>query len=186
MLHLVIVFLHVASAMGIVVALAIEGVMLRQLRAAASASDASTALGLARLVQRVGTPSVLAALVTGMYLATVYWRWQGAWMGFGFLTLIAIAIVGALMTGRRLVPLQRDGGPVRAFDVVALRRGLATSFAIRTSLFAGILFLMTVKPQAKLFALVVVVVAAILGVAVARLGFPGAAAAPNDSLGRVA
>jgi hypothetical protein len=182
MLHLVIVFLHVASAMGIFVALGIEALMLVQLRGARTGGEARGLIALSRYVQRVGMTSMIAVLVTGLYLATAYWRWQGAWMGFGFLTLIAVAVVGAMMTGRRLARLQRDA--THAIDVWTLWRGLATSFTLRLALLAGVVCLMTIKPAAPFAAALVIIVAAAAGLAIARLGLPRAPRRTNEQLGR--
>lgn len=182
MLHSVIVFLHVASAMGIVAAFGVEAAMLAQLRGAYSPAAARAALGLSRAVQRVGASSMIVALVTGIYLATAYWRWRGAWMGFGFLTLIAIAIVGAAMTWRRVQPIARAVSATPPIDVPRLWRGLAMSFAVRTALLAGIVFLMTVKPATPVAAVLVVIIAAALGIAIGWLALPSARATPNDQL----
>ena len=107
MQHLVIVFLHVASAMGIVGSFGIESLVLTQLRAARTATDARTVLSSYRYSQRAGAASLIVTVVTGIYLATAYWGWRGAWMGSGFLTLVAIAIIGATMTGRAVTRLLR-------------------------------------------------------------------------------
>lgn len=184
MLHSVIVFLHVASAMGIVAALGIEGVMLVQLRGAHSPPEARAVLGLSRVVQRVGASSMIVALATGISLATAYWQWQGAWMGFGFLTLIAIAIVGATMTGRRVQAMLRDPSATSATSAARAWRRLTQSYTLRTALLAGIVFLMTVKPETPVAAAVVVIVAAVLGIAIGWLALPGARATPDDQLRR--
>ena len=89
---------------------------------------------------------MLLLLLSGFWLATAYWHWQGAWMGLGFLGLVLIAAVGGLMTGRalRLLSSHLDQP---GFDAVlrnaepALRR----SFLIRTVLLAVVVYLMTVK-----------------------------------------
>src|SRR5690242_17724831 len=100
MTRLILLFLHVTSAMGIVAGFGIEGLVLVQLRAARSADEARGALANTRYVQRVAGSSLLGAIITGIYLATVYWSWRGAWMGVAFVTVVAIALVGGLMTGR--------------------------------------------------------------------------------------
>ncbi len=61
MQHLVIVFLHVASAMGIVASFGIESLVLTQLRAARTATDARTVLSSYRYSQRAGAASLTLA-----------------------------------------------------------------------------------------------------------------------------
>ena len=72
MQHLVIVFLHVASAMGIVASFGIESLVLTQLRAARTATDARTVVSSYRYSQRAGAASLIVTVVTGIYLATAY------------------------------------------------------------------------------------------------------------------
>jgi hypothetical protein len=164
MVHQVLLFLHVTSAMGIVAGLGIEGLVLLQLRAAETAADARLALTNSRYVQRVGGISMLAALVTGIYLATAYWQWRGAWMGVAFLTIILLAVVGGLMTGRPTMRVLRAApGALDSAELARVQRSLGRSYMLRLWLFLGIVFLMTTKPTAGPMALLVVVVAAVLG-----------------------
>ena len=164
MAHLVLLFLHVTSAMGVVAGLGIEGLVLVQLRAAHSGSEARAALASTRYVQRVMGLSLLAAIVTGIYLATVYWSWRGAWMGMAILTLIIMALIGGFMTGRPTMRVMRAGGDGLASDELAAVQGrLSLSYTIRLGLFLGIVFLMTTKPVSGGMALLVVGVAAAVG-----------------------
>ena len=164
MAHLLLVFLHVTSAMGIVAGLGIEGWALVQFRASRTMSDARVALGSTRHVQRFMGLSMLTAIVTGMYLATAYWRWQGAWMGVALLTIVIMAIVGGFMTGRPTARVLRTVGEPRAEEIAAVQRVLSLSYVIRLGLFLGIVFLMTTKPASGAIALLVVVIAAASGI----------------------
>ena len=172
-------FLHVSAAMGIVAAFGVEGLMLVQLRR--DAAGARTALGNYRYAQRVGVASVILAIVTGVYLASAYWGWRGAWMGVGFLTLVAIAVVGATLTG---VPVARamraDSDSARVGADLGLPGTLALSFAIRIALFFGIVFLMTVKPAAPLPALLTILVTVAIGIVVGLPARRRASSAPNE------
>ena len=164
MLYPLLVFLHVTSAMGIVAGFGIEGLALLQLRAARTAEEARLSLANSRYVQRVAGSSLLAAIVTGVYLATAYWSWRGAWMGVAFMTIVVIALVGGLMTGRatsRAMRAPNESLPPAA--LAALQSRLSTSYTIRLGLFLGIVFLMTTKPQSGPAALTAVVVAGVVG-----------------------
>lgn len=164
MLRLVLLFLHVTSAMGIVAGFGIEALMLLQLRAARTPGAARVALVNSRYVQRVTGVSLLAALVTGIYLATAYWQWQGAWMGVAFLAIILVALVGGLMTGRPTSRVLRsESDALGSAELEAVQGRLSLSYAIRLGLFLGIVFLMTTKPAAGPTALLVVAIAAALG-----------------------
>src|SRR5262245_60998931 len=164
MLHAFLLFLHVTSAMGIVGGLGIEGLALLQLRAARTSEETRRALMNSRYVQRVAGTSLLATIVTGVYLATAYWRWQGAWMGVAFVTIALMALVGALMTGRVTLRAMRAPGEALApATIAALQARLSASYFIRLGLFLGIVFLMTTKPQSGPPAIVAVLGAGTLG-----------------------
>lgn len=140
-------FIHIVSAMGMFTALGIEALGLTQLRRAsdsATARGALTALGSSR---RVGGLSMLVLLLTGLRLATAYWRWEGAWIGLGLLGLVAIGAIGGLMTGCRVSRLQKipgEGG--MSTSLIEALPVLWTSFVMRAALLAGVVYLMTVKP----------------------------------------
>lgn len=172
-----ILFLHVSSAMGIVAAFGIEGLILLQLPRA----DARTVLTNYRYAQRLGAASLIIAILTGAYLATVYWGWRGAWMGVGFLTVIAIAAVGAILTGVPVTRAMRTAGDgARNGADLGLSGKLAMSFAIRTALFCGLVFVMTVKPQSGLPALLPVFLAAAIGIVIGLPARRRRSPAPNE------
>ena len=147
MLRSNLLFIHVASAMGVFAALGVEALALAHLSRSAGNGMARAALADLGSARRLGGPAMLLLIVSGFWLATAYWHWQGAWMGLGFLGLVAVAAIGGLMTGRavrRLVPRLNEPG----FDD-ALRKVdplLRRSLLIRTVLLAAVVYLMTVKP----------------------------------------
>ena len=165
MIHLLLLFLHVASAMGIVAGLGIEGLTLVQFRATRTASDARVVLGNTRYAQRVMGVSLVTAIVTGVWLATAYWGWRGAWMGMALLTIVVMGVVGGFMTGRPTTRVLSAGGTgLGADEIVEVQGRLSLSYVIRLGLFLGIVFLMTTKPTSGAIAFVVIVVAAAAGV----------------------
>ncbi|HEY2026097.1 MAG TPA: hypothetical protein VGG78_03755 [Gemmatimonadaceae bacterium] len=172
MLQPLILFVHVAAAMGIVAGLGIEGLVLLQLGRARVAEELRAALDSFRYVQRVGAASLIATVVSGIYLATVFWHWQGPWIGTAFMLLVVIAVIGASMTGRGIAALGRAAAApsvVLRLDVERSKPLLQASFTMRLSLVLGIVFLMTVKPDLKLSLLV----AAVATAAGLVLGLPG-------------
>jgi protein-S-isoprenylcysteine O-methyltransferase Ste14 len=140
-------FIHVASAMGIFAALGIEALALAHLRRATAGAIARAALADLSAARRVGGPAMLLLLVSGFWLATAYWHWRGAWMQLGLLGLVAVGAVGALMTGRALRRF-RPQLDQPEFDAVPreLSRLLRRSFLVRVTLLGAVVYLMTVKP----------------------------------------
>jgi hypothetical protein len=147
MLRSILLFVHVVGAMGIFVALGMEALALAQLRRASDAAVSRAALVALGAGQRVGGPSTLLLLLSGLYLATAYWRWQGAWIGLGLLGLVSVGAVGGLMTGRSVRRLRKGLETSATLALLAEeRQTLWASFVIRAALLVAVLFLMTVKP----------------------------------------
>ncbi len=147
MLRPLLLFLHVASAMGVVAALAVEALALTHLRRATGSSGARAALADLGVARRVEGPSLLLLLVTGFWLATAFWHWQGPWIRAGFLGLVVIGAIGGVMTGRVLRRLaRRSEEQTLVAESHDVRHVLLRSFAIRALLLAAVVFLMTVKP----------------------------------------
>ena len=170
MIRSILLFLHVAGAMGVFVALGMEALALNQLRRASNGAAVRDALSALGANQRVMGPSGLLLVLSGLYLATAYWRWQGAWMGLGFLGMISIGAIGGIMTGRTVGRLRKEVEGARAItSSVTGSPVLWASFAIRAALLIGVLFLMTVKPG-PLGSLAALGTAVVVGLTLSRAG----------------
>jgi hypothetical protein len=157
-------FTHVASAMGIVAALGIETLVLIRASGARTLDAARMALSDVRYAQRVGAVSLLLTVASGITLATVYWKWRGAWIGAGFFTVIAIAVVGATLTGRTMAAINRALAASAGARLTArLGARLTLSYSLRLALLLGVVWLMTTKPDGGATAAASVLVAAALG-----------------------
>ena len=167
-------FLHIVGALAIFAGLAVEQAALFNLRRSTTSTQARDALSLMKALRFMG-PAGLLLLVTGIYMMVTRWSNQ-AWAALGIVGMVAIAIVGAIGTGRRVKPLteallsESSGGPLSA----ALRdriddSALQTSAWTRLAVALGIVFDMSVKPAAGP-AVIVLVVATALGFVVSRVG----------------
>ena len=147
MLRSNLLFIHVASAMGLFVALGVEALALAQLRRTHEGGVVRAAFGDLASARRLAGPAMLLLIVSGFWLATAYWHWKGGWMGLGLLGLIAVAAVGGLMTGRAVRRLRLHLNDPR-FDAVLRETDpwLRRSFLIRAALLVAVVYLMTVKP----------------------------------------
>jgi uncharacterized membrane protein len=158
MLRSIGLFIHVISAMGVFAGLGIEGLVLFQLRRAASAADVAAALRGYGLVRRVASASLVATLVSGMYLAITVWGGKGAWINVGFASLVLLGAISGVMTGRTVARLAKA---VAEPGLAVAERTLRRSFVLRLSMLVGVVFLMTVKPA--LSASLIVMAVAIAG-----------------------
>jgi len=170
MLRSILLFVHVAGAMGVFVALGMEALALAQLKRASNVAGARAGLAALGGSQRIVGPSGLLLVLSGIYLATAYWQWQGAWMGLGFVGMITIGAVGGIMTGRNAGRLRKDLDASRGSTAsVTVPAVFWTSFAIRAALLVAVVFLMTVKPG-PLGSLAALGLAVVTGLAVSRTG----------------
>jgi hypothetical protein len=165
-------FLHIVGALGLFTSLAFEQAGLFNLRRAQTNAQAREWLSLLRALQRFQGPSALVLLATGLYMMATRWSHM-AWAGLGLVGMVLMAIIGAVVTGRRMKAIgpampAGDGqlpGALRArFDDPAL----AMSASVRVALALGIVFNMSVKPAAG-GAVATLVVAAALGLLTGQL-----------------
>ena len=166
-------FFHIVGALGLFASLAFEQAGLFNLRRANTNAQAREWLSLLRALQRLQGPSALVLVVTGAYMMATAWSRQ-AWAGLGFAGMVLMAIIGVVVTSRRMKAigsaLGADDGPLTA----TLRERLAdpalrTSASVRVALALGIVFNMSVKPATE-GAVAALVVASVLGIFAALIG----------------
>jgi hypothetical protein len=151
-----VVFLHVASAVGLFGVLAIEWVSLRGLRGSTTYEQAREWSGLWRLLMLLGLPATLVVLASGIYLATTGGMWSMSWVAVALPTYVAIIVAGGIAGPRRnrIDSALRSGSGPFADDVrrQTLDPILVASWRSRAALLFAILFIMTVKATWALWA----------------------------------
>lgn len=165
-LYPIVLFAHIAGALGLAFTLGLESLSLEQMRRAATLESLRSWLNVTGMGQRVGVVSMLLVVAAGVYLMIVG-RYAVPWLFVSLATLVVVAALGAALTGRRMAALRRAITEAASLAAVQERVSdpmLLVSIRVRMMLFLTIVFLMTVKPDA-LFALVVVAVALVLGLA---------------------
>ena len=159
-------FLHIVGDLGLFVGLGLEWVSLSYLQRAATAGQAREWLSVFKVQRRINPISWLAILIPGFYMAATAWR-ATAWVPTALGAVVLLAVLGAVLTGRRLAPMGQsvaaESGPIPS----TLRQQLAdpllwASLRIRTAIALGIVFLMTVKPD-LLGSFLIIGLASVLG-----------------------
>jgi hypothetical protein len=123
-------------------------------------------------------------LGAGLYLAVDAWSWQG-WIIVGLVSWVVYVVLGEPLTGRELREMtalvRSEHGKLSPKAITRLRHPrMWHSVLIRVGVGAGIVFCMTVKPEAAVAA-AAVVIAALAGAGTARLTSRLDRAAPGDS-----
>jgi hypothetical protein len=147
------VFLHIVGALGFAAALALEWAGLHFVRRAAESGSIREWAKLLRSVRLVGGPSLLAVLISGMFLTSTRWGMQG-WIAAGLVGLVVIGALGGALSGRRMAAIGRaiptGDGPIPPGLTDQLRDPVLTlSLTLRTSLALGIVYLMSAKPGGR-------------------------------------
>ena len=166
-LYSIALFFHIAGALGVFAALALDWVGISKLRGARTVEQVREWAGMYGIIRALGGASVGALLIFGLYMTAVSWGPTG-WIGIGFLSLLFIAVFGAVSGIRlsRVLAAARSGQGSLGED---LRRALqaplfVASVRARAAVALGVVFLMTVKPDA-VGSLLVIVIALVLGIA---------------------
>lgn len=149
-LYSISLLLHIVGALALGGALALEWAGVTGLRRATAAGQAREWTRLLGAVRLVGGPAALVVLASGIHLSATRWGPQG-WILAGLAGMVAIAVLGPALGGRRIAAIARalpvEGGPISTPLGRALRDPVLTlSMWLRTSLFLGVVFLMSNKP----------------------------------------
>ena len=168
-LYSILVFLHIVGALGLFAGVGLEWAGLLNLRRATTTSQVREWARLLSALRRVGGPAALIILVTGLYMGVARWGHQ-AWIVAGLLGLVMIAVLGATITGRRAAAITRSIPTEDGVIPLVLRCRLddpmlLVSAWVRTALALGIVFIMSVKPNAA-GTLTAIGVALIVGVVI--------------------
>src|SRR5262249_13200906 len=152
--HRLAVFFHVAAVIGAFAALSIEWLGLRSLRRATSYEQAREWINIWTVLPAVGAPSLLGVLLSGIYLASSLGVWTAAWVAAAIPTLVIVAIVGGSTApsrnrARAAIGLHTGALP-RELQLQLRARLWQASLRVRTVLLAGLVFEMTMKPEANL------------------------------------
>jgi hypothetical protein len=167
-IYLLILFLHVVSAFGILISFGLEWMNLDRLQRSCTVEETRASMKGFRVLPWIGEPSYLIALISGIYLWQSSWR-GAAWTVIALISLVVIAMIGAVSTGPRLTALgklfsgEKAGEPV--VQQVGAMQVLWISLQVRVLMALGITFLMTVKPGVS-GSLIALAIAILLGLAV--------------------
>jgi hypothetical protein len=161
-------FLHIVGALGLFIALGLEWTSLGYLRRATTTDQTHPWLQVFTLLRRIYPISWLAILLPGFYMTATTWR-GAAWISIAFAAIILIAVVGAVISGRRMAAIGPAVGAESGRLSSDLRRQLTdpllwASIQTRVAISLGIVFLMTAKPGLA-GSLLTIGLAAVLGLA---------------------
>lgn len=162
-------FFHILGAVGIVGGSALEHVLYaRQMRTRTN-EQLGEALGLSEQLSKVMPISGLLVLVAGLYMTMSSWGFQFAWIDLSLLLLVGIGAAAPLVLDPKIKAVRKlvtAGAPIEQSHALLSSRGFVATANVFTAEAIAIVALMTLKPD-WVPALIIVVAAALIGIALA-------------------
>ncbi len=160
-------FLHIVGALGFFIALGLEWTGLQEIRSATLPEQARGWMGLMKNATKLGMPSMLTLLLTGLYMVVT----DVGWTPWILVVLGAVVLAMALSMGLsrpRLAAIgqavAKERAPVsQGFHDLAAHPALRISIHARAAIALGIVFLKIAQPDLG-GSLLVIGMAIVLGV----------------------
>jgi hypothetical protein len=172
----VVLFIHVASAIALFIALAAESAILLRIRSAQSVEEMRFFIGTFQRLRIIGIPAFLGILLGGLYLGSKFGSGT-YWIPLSLAATVVIMLLGGLVNGRRISRLSKalsSDATGASIDVITAETSakakddaLLISYGLRVGLGLGVVFMMTAKPELVL-SIVGLGVSCIIGLFVAR------------------
>jgi len=149
-LYSTILFLHIASAIGLFIGYGLEWTISTLLRRATTVEEVRSWLRVYRVSPPLSGASLAVLILTGGYLASVIGAMRQGWMVASLAAVLVAFSMGFVLHLPRIRALRDSlaslGGTLPPDVAARLQSGvLSTSVRVRTMLAVGILYLMTAK-----------------------------------------
>lgn len=160
-------FFHIVGALGLFAGAGVEWTSLRSLRRSMTVEQIGEWLRTANDARRAGMIGMVMLLASGSYMTAMVWG-GAAWIIATLVTLVLLGVITQIVTGPRLVALQRAVSEDHRAVTPTLRQilhqpPLLIAMQIRMAVLLGVVFLMTVKPDLG-GTLITIAVAVVLGI----------------------
>lgn len=173
-LYPIILFVHVLGAIGYCISVAMSLFAFAGMRRAQRVEQVRTLMHLADVSGPLGGLSALLLVASGFYLALTAWSLLASWILVALISLILMVPATAVLVAPRrsvLVRVMREAPDGAVPEALARRIHdpvLATVFQTVAVLLAGIIFLMTIKPN-LVISIIVMLVALVVGLLLSAL-----------------
>lgn len=149
MLYKIALFFHVTGALILCAAIVIEWLCISNIQKANTLARIKEALFTYSKLNMIGGISMILILVPGIYMMIAAWH-DASWIMISFIGLILIGAIGGVVTGRKMSKIKKliKNEDNNSSNIGNLLKNNVLWFSIkmRTAIFLGVIFLMTVKP----------------------------------------
>lgn len=175
MLYSISLFLHITGVILLFSAVGIEWLCFVNMRMSESKENICGWFTHAKILKRLFPMSSTLILITGLYMAIDVWKDAG-WVVMGFIGLLAIAISGGVISGKRItaietVAINDEDKPFKEIKDMINDNFLWNSLMIRTATGLGIVYIMTLKTD-LIDSIIVLLISVIIGFILAKVIAP--------------
>ena len=164
-LYKISLFLHVLGALILFIALGIEWLTYTRLKKTSTVQYTREWMGNLMILRKAHPIALILILIPGIYMMVDIWK-GAAWIIVAFICMVAMAILGNAVTGKRMMQigksLQNNAVDMNEVRNKFNQKILLNSIWIRTAIGVAIIFLMTDKP-ALTGSIITVAVATVAG-----------------------
>jgi hypothetical protein len=152
-------FFHIVGALGFFLALGLEWTGLWQLRSALLSQEVRAWMGLFKSARRGGFASMLAVVISGVYLMATAWG-RVAWLIVTVGSLVVVIVLSLALSGPRMAAIGRalateQGALSQTFHRLANHPLLWISIQTRVAISLGIVLLKTTRPDLSVSLLII-------------------------------
>jgi len=158
-------FLHIIGAFILFAAMVIEWLSLINFRKTTDFGTVKVSVSNYSKSVVIGPIAAILILIPGIYLMTFGWN-NANWIIIAFIGMILLAVTGGVMTGKKMKAIKKivstENKMSPELRSLLNNNSLILSLKIRSSVFLGIIYLMTVKPDLA-GSIITLIVSIILG-----------------------
>ena len=150
-IYSIVLFLHIAGALGFFVVQGVEWIGLSQIRSAILPEEAHAIIGVIKKTNQLAFVSILTIVITGVYMMLT--TWGGVpWILVVLGSLVLETVIFVVLNRPRMAAIERaldtEARPVsKTFHTLANHPILWISIHTRTAILLGIVFLKIAKPD---------------------------------------
>jgi hypothetical protein len=141
----IVLFFHIAGALGFFIVQGLEWMGLSQLRSAKLPEEAHAILGLVKRTDRLGALSILTIIVTGVYMMLTVWGGV-PWILVVLGSLVLEIVIFVVLSRPRITAVEQ-ALDMETFHRLVNHPILWISIYTRTAILLGIVFLKVAKPN---------------------------------------
>ena len=150
MFYRIALFLHVTGALLLFAAMVIEWLYVISLRKATDFENIKESIFNYSKSVVIGPLAILLILIPGIYMMTLGWK-GASWIIIAFIGMILLGVIDGTLSRKKIKSIKKivsnDKNITSELISLLNDNSLFLSLKIRTAVFLGIIYLMTVKPS---------------------------------------